>query len=182
MGSNIISRRSSGGSAFARPNRSEGQALIEVLMACLIGALVVLALTSELSTMLRFTNVSQHQVLVSDIAQQVIDNLRNQTYSTLVANISNTPYSLLLNKTSTSQAGPSFLPRAIMLDEVANAFQTQSVNNNFQNQLTSVQVLLAASGATNVQATITVTWKEAGVRNSKSYSVSTLIAQDGIHQ
>ena len=167
-----------------RQRQAKGQSLVEVLIALICAAIFMAALGTDMSQMSVMGERSQQQFLAADLAQEVIDNVRNTTWADLSADAGNT-YTMAVNSNN-GVSTPTVLPRYLLLDMNTFAYQSPSLGNgaliNEWNPLITL-TLSAPGGQLNDQitATVTVSW---GTVNGKikTYSTHTVVSNYGVHQ
>jgi type II secretory pathway pseudopilin PulG len=185
MCSNKIAKPSS---RSTKVRNEKGVYLVELLVAVFISSLFAAAVASSMADSTRLTTSSQNQVLAANIAQELIDNARNTPFNTLATYCQSTPYALLVNKTSSAETGPAVQPRPLLLDMSSHTWSTDSKRNLFRGTVTElVQGLDTAFAVTTanpppyIRVTITITWIDGSTTNNKTYSLQTLISEQGIH-
>lgn len=181
-------RRSAPRHRTVAPGRNEGGwQLIELLVGVLLTSALSSAIVSDWSQMLRFTTKGQNQVIAADLAQEVIDNARNSSWNELIANSNGgVPQTLLVNRHYSGEAGPAIFPRPLLQDwdnssSGLGATYSQAARSGAFNGTVTETVTDNADGS--VRVTVNVNWQEAGqlAGTTRNYSLSTLIAQNGIH-
>ncbi|MBX9567643.1 MAG: prepilin-type N-terminal cleavage/methylation domain-containing protein [Candidatus Obscuribacterales bacterium] len=164
-------------------NRSQGFLLVELLVALVMAALVSLALFEGYSTSLRATSATQNQILASSIAQEAIDEARNQTWTGMspqgLVNLVNlyppsSPQQLPITASQTLTSG--MRPLGMNTDL---SYSDASINGQFVGTCTRS---FSQTGGANgpITVTVNVTWQR-GTASPKTLSVSTMITKNGIH-
>jgi len=153
--------------------------LIELLVSIAVAALVSAALVEGLADCERISSQGQCQILAAAMAQEQIDNARNSSYADLAALVGSTQ-TLQVNKIDTT-SGPSLNPRPLLMDQMNLVWTPAAITNEFQGTATETVDIANVPGlpAAMLKVTVTVSWKEGG--NTRTYSQSTLIAPNGIH-
>ena len=147
---------------FRLPN---GVYMVELLMALSASTLLAAALVSSMAESERLSDVGQNLIVATTIAQGQIDSTRNTPYNSLAANTGNHE----LRVTASSPTGsliPVVSPRPLLLDSAkfyGRVFET------------------IASGpyTDTLQVTITINWTEGSA--TRTYSLTTLVAKNGIN-
>jgi hypothetical protein len=172
-----------------------GVYMIELIMAIATSSMLCAALVGTLAQTERLSTSGQNQIIAAALAQEQIDNVRN----TLYGNLSAGTYSLLLNRREIGQAGPADvnprpllfdlyshdwrtpLERAKGVDQTACAAATQFQQLGLDAAITESVVDNGTSGqlANTKTVTITINWTEGP--DVRTYTVSTLVAKNGIH-
>lgn len=161
--------------------------MLELLMSIAVSSMLAAALVSNLAQTESFSNAGQNQLLAACIAQEMIDNARNTSYSDLVDNIGT--HEMVVNRVS-DESCPDVLPRALLMDEVDLDFTTESKRNAFWGTAVESIEYLDAGDPNVLRITVEVSWKEAG-NTKKNYVngsngtnaavLSTLVSKNGIH-
>lgn len=167
---------------------ASGIYLVELLVAVFISSLLAAALAENMSETLRLTNSGQNQIIAAAIGQELVDNARNTSYAqgnpNLCGMIGNT-YTLNVNS---SNAGNPVSSRPLMMDLTSLDWSQDAENNKFTGTVTeslsnanwgSFTDPILGSIPNGIRVDITVTWNE--VRMPKTYSLSTFISRNGIH-
>jgi type II secretory pathway pseudopilin PulG len=172
-----------------------GVYMIELIAAIATSAMLSAALVETMASTERLSTSGQNQIIAAAVAQEQVDNVRDTLYGNLIAGT----YTLLLNKRTLADAGPTSVnPRPLLFDlldfdwrtpaeRAANSSQIAcSASSEFQNlgadaSVTETVVDNGTSGslANTKTITITINWTE-GI-DQRTYVVSTLVAQNGIH-
>lgn len=172
----IRTRSRTGGS-----NRSEsGWQMVELLIALLIAGFVGVGIMKGFSQLLFSTTSVHNQIAASDIAQQVMDNARNQTYDQLVAEAGS--HTLVVNDTAGATLDPVF-PRALLQDQVNLTYRDASKTGRFKADVADGGIVTATILNNNdgtARVHVHVEWSDPG-SGRKTYNASTLIAENGIH-
>lgn len=157
--------------------RSEGGVqLVELVVAIGLISLLTASLLDGLWTCARTNTATQNQLAATNIAQQVVDQVRNANWNTLKNNLGTR--SLLVNRSYGGQTGPGFQPRPLMLDMANNSYSEEGKNNLFQGTVTET---IADIGQGQLLVTVNVKWADEQGRKQKELNMSTLVSQDGIH-
>lgn len=163
---------------------SSGIYLVELLVAVFISSLLAAALAENMSETLRLTNCGQNQIIAAAIGQELVDNARNTSYSSLCNMIGQT-YTLNVNS---SNSGNPVSSRPLMLDLTSLDWTQDAENNKFSG---TVSESLSDAGwgsyadpilgniPNGIKVDITISWTE--VQMPKTYSLSTFISRNGIH-
>lgn len=163
-----------------RTHRATGQSLVETLIALLICALISTVLSDTLGRFLSFSTGSERQLIARELAQQILDNARNQTWTQLQAGVANqggASYTLLTNKYG-GEVGPAISPRPLHLDKQNLSWTDQSSTNMFRGTCRLALAYVPGS-TTEINATATINWGDS--RGPHSLTASTVISQFGIH-
>lgn len=180
MGRNLQSVRLNAGNVRS----DSGIYLVELLVAVFISSLLAAALAENMSQTLKLTSSGQNQIVAAAIGQELIDNARNTDYAVLSGLVGNT-YTLNINS---SNSGSPVNTRPLMLDLTNLDWSTDAENNKFVGTVTEMLTNAGwgsytdATGAVlpnGVKVDITVNWTE--IKMNKTYTVSTFISRNGIH-
>jgi type II secretory pathway pseudopilin PulG len=166
------------GRSVARLQRrsSSGHQFVELVVAIGVIAIITVPILDGLSQVHRQGTATQNEVIASNIAQEVIDNARNSTWTTLTANQGT--QTLLVNRVNGSETGPGYNPRPLMLDTATNTYSSAAQSNRFNG---TVEQTITTIDAGTLQLTVTVTWAGENGGGNKRLSMNTLISQFGIH-
>jgi type II secretory pathway pseudopilin PulG len=176
-------------SAQTRSRRASGFYLVECLISALISGILAAAIFALSSMMYRASATNQNQILASNMAQQVIDHARDQTFGDLLAEVAFSPQTLSDYTFPTKPApssGQSLFPRPLVCDMDPSQNMTYNALSLVRDgpsggfQPTVVETLTNMAPTLNaVQVQVTITWKDA--QGPHSYSASSTINQYGIH-
>lgn len=167
----------------------DGAYMIELIMAIAASSMLAAALVASLADTQRFSVAGQNQIIAVALAHQQIDNARNSLYASLIPGT----YQLLVNRTLPGQTGVLGInPRPLLADLVNLNFsyqdptqpsQMKNYTNLFPGTVSETIVENTGSLAKTKTVTVTVRWQEGTTNASvwKQYSVSTLIAEYGLH-
>lgn len=156
-----------------RTRSEDGVFLVEAMIAALIGCVLLLAAYSQVAALYRQGTSNENQILATNMAQQLIDNARNCTFSTLntYANQGWTTVPLyVVNGTN------ALYPRPLLRNPnltYSAASTSQQFNGEVQERLTTV------SGSV-MRLEVRITWADQK-GNGHEYRTQTLISQNGIH-
>jgi hypothetical protein len=134
-------------------------------------------LIDDISQIHRFSTTGEKQLVAAAIAQEVIDNARDTSYAALQTLVPSSPHTLPINSGDGS-LDPAF-PRPLVLDLTSLTWTTASRNSRFYGTVTE-SVSYSPLVANTLQVIVKVQWTEDGGM-SKSYQLSTLISQYGVH-
>lgn len=160
------------------PTRNaSGFQLVEMIVSLGVVSILMAGIVESLALVQRAARASQNHAIASIIAQEMIDEARNQTWTTLNANIGT--ITLLVNRTASGQTGPSYLPRPLLLDLANNTYSDAGQNNLFRG---TVQQVLALAGSGQLRLTVTVSWPtENSPGQTSTLTMTTVISEYGIH-
>jgi Tfp pilus assembly protein PilV len=154
-----------------------GLYLIELLVALIFGAIITFALLSILSQSMRQSTTSENQLVASSIAQELLENTRNESYQFL-STIPAGQYTLLSNEDTSGQIGPA----AVRTDPVGLDFvnlawtNVKTKGNEFKG--TVLYQIQPGSVANSLVITITVQWSDSQSVN-RTITTSTVVFQQG---
>jgi type II secretory pathway pseudopilin PulG len=172
------------------PARSErGIQMVELLVAITIGSILMMAVFDSATAMYRASASGENQVIATNMAQQVIDNARNSTYSklrdTLLAGNVTATQDLPLYEYPTNPT-TSMFPRPLLrnLDMQSGGdahdalkIAAKTFNGTVTEQLTNLTPAEMQNGMIRVD--VFVRWKD--TRGPHTYTTGTTISQTGIH-
>lgn len=159
-------------------HRSErGIYLVELLVAMVLAAFFSIALYDSLALAMRATTTAKKNLLAANIAQQVLDDARNQSWASLIALPANTslPINGSLNST-TMGANPS---RPLLVNTDLNYTTASVAADSGFNNATCLRTISSPSANTR-RIVVTVSWTDSGGA-LKTHSVQTNISVNGIH-
>jgi len=161
------------------------------MVSLIVGAILMTASFNSAMAMYRMSSSGENQVLATNMAQQVIDNARNSTFTKLK--------NLLAGGNTVSQTinlydyplnpATSMFARPLLRDESVNSamtYQDESTAKRFNGTVTETLTDLAPGAAVNlglIKVDVLVQWKDSrsGSTGTHTYSTSTTIAETGIH-
>jgi len=142
-----------------------GVYMVELLIALATSTLLAAALVSSMAESERLSNVGQNLIVATTMAQGQIDSTRNTPYNSLAANVGN--HELKVKPSSpTGSLIPVVSPRPLLLDSA-----------KFDGRI--FETIAAGPYTDTLQVTITINWTE-GLA-SRTYSLTTLVAKNGIN-
>lgn len=150
--------------------------MVELVVAIGLISLLTATLLDGLWTCARTNTATQNQLAATNIAQQVVDQVRNANWNTLRNNVGTR--SLLVNRQYNGETGPGFQPRPLMLDIANNTYSSEGQSNLFQGTVTET---ITDIGQGQLLITVNVKWADEHGRKMKELNMSTLVTQDGIH-
>jgi hypothetical protein len=133
----------------------------------------------------------QNQIIASNIAQELMDAARDQSWSRLIS-LAGTSITLTDNYINhgtgdLSQGGISYIPRPLLTDPAASTYSNQtwdtstnSGRNVFRGRCTQTITNLGTTPPT-LSIVINVTWPSETGGQWKNLTQSTVISQAGIH-
>lgn len=154
-----------------------GFSILEALVSILILSAFTAGLVDSLAQTEWFSCSSQNEVLAATMAQQIIDSTRNLDFATMSGLNKAVPYTLLVNKTTTGQSGPTFMPQALLIDSTSESWSSAAQKNIFGGTVTEQFDNGPATGTLTV--TVTCSWTEND--GPKIFQMKTLVAANGIH-
>lgn len=161
---------------------AKGFHLVETLCASLVVSLAGAGMMKILSTMYNVNAASQNQVMASTIAQEIVDNARNQSFPALSSQTSSGWVSLLTNNTGLGTA-PGAYQRPLLLDKTKFKYigDGASTDSNKQKLFRgSVRQKIESVDADTLSVTVEVTFPNARGKNAKFTSKS-MISRYGLH-
>lgn len=165
--------------------------LVELLVAVFISSLLAAALAENMSETFRLTSSGQNQIIAAAIGQELVDNARNTTYFHQDASVPNLCHMLGSHSLQVNQANSSTSPvntRPLMLDLTNLDWTDDADDNKF---VGTVQEVISDAGwgsyvdpalgpiPNGMRVDITVSWAERNM--NKTYSLTTFISRNGIH-
>jgi hypothetical protein len=158
---------------------------VEALIGILCCALVAGALSSSLGKFLSFSSATERQLMARNLCQEMLDNVRDQTWVNLTNAIAAQPaggYVLIMNNTTsaTGTPGPLIAPRQLGLDQVQLVWSAPSIKNRFNgNCVLQLQYMGIAVPPTEIKSTATITWGDS--RGNHTTTATTTVSKYGIH-
>ncbi|MBY0360126.1 MAG: hypothetical protein K2W82_19140 [Candidatus Obscuribacterales bacterium] len=159
----------------------EGFQLVELLVAVGITTILSTALLSTLASMYQLNTSSHNQAMTTMIIQEVMDNARNMSWSTLTDDTifpKETWINLVVNQTSSNPSLPSSFPRPLLLDTHNKTYSSVAQNKLFRG---TVRQRLQDLGSNQLKLTVEVTYPVENSGKAKTVSASTNISQYGLH-
>lgn len=152
-----------------------GVYLIEFLVALAVSTLIAGFLIDDISQINRFSTNGEMQLMATSIAQEVIDSARNQPYTTLQALIG----THVLPVNSGDGSFDSSFPRPLLLDLQNLSWSQASQRGKFYGTVTET-IAYSPLVSNTISITVVVQWKE-GASTTRTYKISTLVSQFGVH-
>jgi type II secretory pathway component PulJ len=153
-----------------------GMYLIEVMVSCLVGALLLLVTYGQVASLFRQNTTNQNQVLATNIAQQLIDNARNSSWNDLSAIASDGQWQdVPLYQDS---PGNALFPRPLLQNPeltYSDDAQANKFNGTAREKLT-----IQNAAATLLLLQIEISWTDSKGSGHR-YNTETVISQTGIH-
>ncbi|MBX9571109.1 MAG: type II secretion system GspH family protein [Candidatus Obscuribacterales bacterium] len=160
-----------------------GIALVEMLVSIVVLSFLMIGIMDALSLTRRSATAVQNQIVAANIAQEMMDVIRNQNWNTIVAAAGTVTLSgENINRTAGSTSGLTYMPRPLVQDQVANNYSNGSRQNLFRGSVT--QTISQPQGTTpnqTINVVITVSWPGENGGGRKSLTQSTMISEAGIH-
>lgn len=175
---------SSGSAVISENGRPKlGFALVEMLVSIVVLSLLMIGIMDALALTKRSTTAVQNQIIAANIAQEMMDVIRNQTWNTIIANAGTVNLTgESVNRTAGSVSGLTYMPRPLVQDQVANTYSSGARSNLFRGSVTqTVSQPQGTSPNRTVNVVITVTWPGEHGGGQKSLTQSTMISEAGIH-
>lgn len=162
----------------------KGIALVEMMVAVLVVSVLMTAVIDALMLSRRSATYMQNQLIAANIAQEVCDAARNQTYATLVAAKGSYTLTDGYINGSGGAGGVPFISRPLVLNPTTLNYSPQTWQNGqgknvFHGQAT-VTISDMAVNPPALQVQVTVSWPEGGSQ-LRTITQSTVISQNGIH-
>lgn len=154
-----------------------GIQLVELLVAMVLAAFFSLALYDSLALGMRATTTAKKNLIAANIAQQVLDDARNQSWASLIALPASTSLPINGSLSSTTMgANPS---RPLLVNTDLNYHSASVAADSGFDNATCVRTISSPSANTR-RIVVTVSWNDAGGA-IKTHSVQTNISVNGIH-
>lgn len=152
-----------------------GSYLVELLVALAVSGFLAAVMGASLSETMQTSSGAQNQLMAADIAQELIDRVRNTAFGNLP------PNGTYLAHTDSDDGvivGPYSFQQEPTLMDVANLTWTnRTLNNRFRG---TANVVLADGPTSDTRrVTVTIAWREQSA--TRTYSQSTIIASSGVH-
>jgi len=172
--------------AGARQLSTRGSSMVEVVVAAGICMTAVAGSLSTMASLYRHGTQNQNQILAADMAQEVIDNVRDSNYSKLK--------SFLNGGTTASQSLPlytfpadpsiSMFPRPLLRNTDSTSgmsYQSATLTSGFNGTVAETITDLAPGNTTNdlLDVKVNVQWQDS--TGQHTYLVDTQVSQTGIH-
>lgn len=155
----------------------QGIQLVELLVAIVLAMFFSIALYDSLSLALRSSTTAKKNLLAANLAQQVLDDARNQSWATLIALPTNTTLPINASSNSTTLgANPS---RPLLVNTDLSYSSASVASDSGFNNATCTRVITSPS-ATTRRVVVTVSWQD-GAGGVKTHQVQTNISVNGIH-
>lgn len=153
--------------------------LIEMLVALVMAAFVSLALYESYAASLRASTNAENQVTAAVIAQECLDEARNETWPALVGFVASYPTGSPQQMTlSGSQASLGTAGRPLSINTDLN-YDARSLQRQFSG--TCTRAFDYAPGTNSIiNVTVTVTWSQ-GSTSPRTIVARTSISSSGIH-
>lgn len=154
-----------------------GIQLVELLVAIVLATFFSIALYDSLALGMRATTTAKKNLLAANIAQQVLDDARNQSWASLIAlpASTNLPINASLNST-TLGANPT---RPLLVNTDLTYTSASVAADSGFNNATCTRVISSPNANTR-RVVVTVSWADSGGA-IKTHSVQTNISVNGIH-
>lgn len=160
--------------------QERGVYLVEMLVALVIGTMLMLASYGTQMATYRSGTTAQNQVLATNMAQQLIDNARNCTYSRLLTILNG---SIQVEQTVPlyeAPTGAALYPRPLLRSPDLT-YSSQADNQKFGGTVTQTLLNLTPGAPDDgmIRLDIMVRWDD--TTGNHVYTTSTTISQTGIH-
>lgn len=162
-------------------SRERGVSLVELLVALTISGFLAICLSESLSAQIRMSTMTQSRLIAGQLAKSLVDRLRAAEFSELPSSYQT--YSVRVSSDDPTNPTYQLLNRPLQVDSVNLQWAHLSASNlkpgsTFQG---TVQISIADSMLDTKTVQITITWREPGGSEDKTYTLSTLIHRYGIH-
>lgn len=165
-------------SKLSSPQRNEkGIQLVELLVALVLSSFFSIALYDSLALGMRATTTAKKNLIAANIAQQVLDDARNQSWASLIALPTNTTLPINASLNSTTLGMNPTRPLLVNTD-LAYTSESVAADSGFDNA-TCTRVISTPSANTR-RVFVSVSWNDAGGA-LKTHTVQTNISVNGIH-
>lgn len=164
-----------------RMRSQEGFQLVELLITVLVISILSTALIGTMASMYQLNTASHNQALATMLLQEVIDNSRNMSWSTLTDNTifpKDTWINLVVNQTGASSGAPTSFPRPLLLDMYGKNYSAVARGKLFRG---TVRQKLQDLGSNQLRLTIEVSYPVENSGKTKTVSAATTISQYGLH-
>ncbi len=188
-----LKNKSRQGNTSRSPHCAEaGWALVESLVAAVILTVALVGITQDLQKVRRVASRDQFTSTAAIMAQQVVDNTRNQDYATIDAQPKGTPITLLLNRVTTGAMGPALYPQPLLLDTTVGSTSgtwssstqypsTHAVHNGLPPGSSITVTFFAGPVVDTLRETVNVNWT--GIDwSGKNFDLTTIISRHGLHK
>ena len=158
-----------------------GSFLIEALVSVMIMSIMVGGVMDGYAKIRAFSVQSQTELQAAAMAQECIDQLRAQDFTTMLLPNVGTVHAVPVS--STSATGDSLFPRPLLRDTTMTYYNNGAVTDT-QNVLhvtnNTVTVSLQQGSASDIIAvTVTVNWSDG--RGTHTYTIQTNLAANGLN-
>lgn len=159
---------------------SAGVYLVELLVAIMLGTMILFTLTSMLSTTLRLGATTQNEIYAQEILEDLMEFTRGAGYTFFETKKGT--YTLLTNKLSPSDTGPTVRTTPVQLDCVAREWRSTTKNARFQGVVT--YTIEDGPDLNTLKVTIKVAWSDGTSYNTtngeaRQITKSTIITKNG---
>jgi prepilin-type N-terminal cleavage/methylation domain-containing protein len=168
----------------------EGFALVEMMVAIVVISLLMMGVMDGMAKCREQGSAVQNQIIAANIAQELMDAARDQSWSKLLASAGtvNLAGNYLNHATgSLATGGISYIPRPLLTDPATTTYSNQtwdttsnSGKNIFRGSVTQTITDLGTVPDT-ISIVINVSWPSETGGTAKQLTQSTVISQSGIH-
>ncbi len=158
-----------------------GSFLIEALVSIVVMSIMIAGVMDGYSKIRAFSVQSQTELQAAAMAQECIDHLRAQDFTTTILPQVGTVHNVPV--TSSAATGDALFPRPLLRDTTMTYYNNGQVNDT-QNVIhvtnNTVTVSLQQGAANDIVAvTVTVNWSDG--RGNHTYTITTNLASNGLN-
>lgn len=166
--------------AFRRAE--DGITMMEMMCACVVGSILLLGIYTTVMSMYRQCTTSEQHIIATNMAQQVIDNARNSTFTKLLSFGSATQTLSLLDYPGNPAA--AMFPRPLLRNENAASgmtYSAASIRKVFNGTVTETLTNLSGAATSNrlIRVTVNINWTDSN--GPHNYQTGTVVSETGIH-
>lgn len=162
-------------------SRERGVSLVELLVALTISGFLAICLSESLSAQIRMSTMTQSRLLSAQLAKSAIDRLRVTDFNDLPSALQT--YSIRISSDSPNNPSFKVLNRPLQIDST-NLLWAHFDTSNLKPGSTfngTVQIQISDLMADTKMVQVTVTWREPGASEDKTYILHSIIHKYGIH-
>ncbi|MBK7751008.1 MAG: hypothetical protein QG625_1603 [Cyanobacteriota bacterium erpe_2018_sw_39hr_WHONDRS-SW48-000098_B_bin.30] len=160
--------------------RDVGVSLVELLVSIAISGFLAICLSESLSAQMRMSTITQSRLLAAQFAKSTVDRLRMTSFSRLPPTLQTTPIKISSEELNTTYP---VLDRPLQID-ATNLLWAHADPSNMKPGSTfkgTAQIVIADSSLPDTKTVqVTVTWREPGTTEDKTYVLTSLIHRYGI--
>ncbi len=164
-----------------RKARHNGVSLVELLVALTISGFLAICLSDSLSAQIRMSTMTQSRLLAAQLAKSAIDRLRVTDFNDLP--LASQTYQVRISSDDLNNPSFKVLNRPLQIDS-SNLLWAHFDASNLKPGSSfkgTVQIQISDLMTDTKMVQVTVTWREPGASEDKSYILNSIIHKYGIH-